>query len=56
MNGSHIWAALIGAMAMAIFLVVVPAILDWRYPERGWSRKYRAMRADISRLKTKGTR
>lgn len=55
MNGSHIWAALCGAMLMALFFVIVPAIRDCVSPERRWSRRWRAQRAELTRLRKKGT-
>ncbi len=55
MSGSHMWAALIGAMLMSLFFVVVLPAWTERRPERRWSRAKRRQRREIDRLARKGT-
>lgn len=53
---SHVWAAIAGAALMALFFVIGPWLLDHYSPERRWSRRWRAQRAELTRLRKKGTR
>lgn len=55
MNRSHLFVAIAAAALMAFLFVIVPMIGDWLSPERRWSRKWRAQRAELTKLRKKGT-
>ena len=57
MTGTHVWAAVIGAGVASLVFVIAPLLADLRpfSSERRWSKKWRAQRADISRLRDRGT-
>ena len=58
MSGSHVWAAVIGAIVASFFFVVVPLLADLRPfgdPDSRWSRRWRKQLAALKRIRDRGT-
>jgi len=57
MSGSHVWAAVLGAIVASAVFVLAPLFADLRPlgAERRWSKLKRQQRRDIDRLARKGT-